>query len=89
MDADTIMFFEGLVEAEAEPTRETRDSHDLKLPPAAKFTRNLEEIGAWGSREGARSAPLAIMLKVLGPAARLSKAARALPLLKWQPTDAA
>ena len=29
------------------------------------------------------------MLKVLGPAARLSKAARALPLLKWQPTDAA
>ena len=89
MDADTITFFDGLVEAEEEPTRETRESHDLKLPPAAKFTRNLEEVGAWGSREGSRSSPLAVVLKVLGPAVKLSKAARELTLLKWQPTDAA
>ena len=54
MAADTITFFDGVVEAEQEPTRETRESHDLKLPPAAKFTRNLEEVGAWGSREGSR-----------------------------------
>ena len=41
------------------------------------------------SREGARSAPLGSVLNVLGPAIRLSRAARALKLLKWQPTASA
>jgi hypothetical protein len=87
MDATAIEFYAGDAAEGTDATRKTRDAHDLKkLPPLAIHS---QPRAGWRvePREGARSAPLGSVLTRAG--VRLSRAARALKLLKWQPTASA
>ena len=84
-----IEFFGDVVDGDAAATRTNRNAHELKLGPATPLARCIPAFGGWGSRDGFKSWPLGIAVKILGPIIQLTPQACALTILKHQVLDTA
>jgi hypothetical protein len=82
--ANPIAFIGDVDDNDAVQTRTNRADHILNLPAAAALAKSLKHFGGWGEGGGDKMWAHGLALKILGPAVKLTRAARRLKVLKWQ-----